>query len=100
MMDRALSAARICATGSSATRDRASITRHLASAPNFSPVEEIPPMPMAQPFPAFCLLFRNPSRATMLRDARFDEAEPLGHSIKQHIAPEECLPGNPHRPKF
>jgi hypothetical protein len=25
-------------------------------------------MPMARAFPAFCLLFRHPSRATILRD--------------------------------
>jgi hypothetical protein len=32
-------------------------------------------MPMARAFPAFCLLFRHPSRATILRDDRIDEPE-------------------------
>jgi hypothetical protein len=34
-------------------------------------------MPMARRFPAFCLLFRHPSRATMLRDGRITGA--IGH---------------------
>jgi len=30
-------------------------------------------MPMARPFPAFCLLFRHPSRAMMLRGDRIED---------------------------
>jgi hypothetical protein len=39
-------------------------------------------MPMARAFPAFCLLFRHPSHATILRDDRIDEPERPGDSIK------------------
>ncbi len=35
-------------------------------------------MPMARAFPAFCLLFRHPSRATMLRDDRIGKPERSG----------------------
>jgi hypothetical protein len=41
-------------------------------------------MPMARAFPAFRLLFRHPSRATMLRDYRSDQPERPDDSIKQH----------------
>src|SRR6185437_10098078 len=78
MMGSALSVAPTRVTGSSASRDRVSIQWPLASAAKLSPVEETPPMPMARPFPAFCLLFRHPSRATMLRGDR-------GHYVRHEV---------------
>ncbi len=38
-------------------------------------------MPMARPFLAFCLLFRHPSRATMLRDDRIATKGSTGDSV-------------------
>jgi hypothetical protein len=40
-------------------------------------------MPMARPFPAFCLLVRHSSRATMLRGDRLDKSERPGESIDE-----------------
>jgi hypothetical protein len=40
-------------------------------------------MPMPRPFLAFCLLFRHPSRATILRGDCLDEPKRPGNSTEQ-----------------